>query len=344
MKRNLAIVLTCLLACVLATPALAWQSSTKKKKSAKITSPVVPPGQELNVRVIESLDSGKAEPGDEFHGTLTDPIVVDGKTLYAKGADVTGRVVTARDSGRLSRPGILELELTEVRFGTKKSALHTDPWRLEGKSHTKSNVTKIGGGAAAGAIIGAIAGGGKGAAIGAAVGAGAGTAVAAATGKQEAKVESEAVLTFVTSEPRAAKTASPAPETESSTASEKPGESKPADSKSREVKSYDDDDPAAQSFSARDRRVIRTCFQDHESELPPGLAKREKLPPGLQRQLEKNGTLPPGLQKRVQPLPAVCEKELPRLPRDLERVVFSRRVMIINAASKILDLFDLDEE
>ena len=28
----------------------------------------------------------------------------------------------------------------------------------------------------------------------------------------------------------------------------------------------------------------------------------------------------------------------------LERVVFSRRVMIINAAYKILDLFDLDEE
>ena len=321
-----------MLACALATPSLAWQSSTKKKKSAKLTSPVVPAGQEMSVRIIENLDSGKAKPGDEFHGTLTDPIVVNGTTLYAKGADVTGRVVAARDSGRLSRPGILELELTEVRSGTRKSALHTEPWRLEGKSHTKSNVTKIGGGAAAGAIIGAIAGGGKGAAIGAAVGAGAGTAVAAATGKQEAKVESEAVLTFLTSTP-------------SSTASS--SDSAPSSSSAKSsggVKSYDDDDPAAQSFSARDRRLIRNCFSEHESDLPPGLAKREKLPPGLQRQLEKNGTLPPGLQKRVQPLPAVCETDLPRLPRDLERVVFSRRVMIINAASKILDLFDLDEE
>ncbi len=339
MKRNLAVLMTCFLACALATPsALAGQSSTKKKKSAKITSPVVPPGQELGVRIIEDLDSGKAEPGDEFHGTLTDPIVVDGKTLYAKGADVTGRVVSARDSGRLSRPGILELELTSVKSGTKQSKLATEIIKIEGKSHTKSNDTKIGGGAAAGAIIGAIAGGGKGAAIGAAVGAGAGTAAAAATGKQEAKVESEAVLTFVTSTPPAAASASSS-ETASSTASEKS-----AASKSAGVKSYDDDDPAAYNFSARDRRVIRTCFQDHESELPPGLAKRESLPPGLQRQLEKNATLPPGLQKRVQPLPAVCENELPRLPRDLERVVFSRRVMIINAASKILDLFDLDGE
>jgi len=324
MKRNLAVLLTWLLACALATPsALAWQTTKKKKKTtSKITSPVVPAGTELSVRIIENLDSGRAQAGGEFHGTLTDPIVVNGTTLYARGADVTGRVVSARDSGRLSRPGVLELELTLVKSGTKQSRLTTDPFKVEGKSHTKSNVTKIGGGAAAGAIIGAIAGGGKGAAIGAAVGAGAGTAAAAATGKQEAKVESEAVLVFVTS----------APSSSASTAS------------GSGVKSYDDGDPSAQTFSARDRRVIRTCFQDHESELPPGLAKREKLPPGLQRQLEKNGTLPPGLQKRVQPLPAMCENELPRLPRNLERVVFSRRVMIINAASKILDLFDLDEE
>src|SRR5574341_1561384 len=37
--------------------------------------------------------------------------------------------------------------------------------------------------------------------------------------------------------------------------------------------------------------------------LPPGLAKRERLPPGLQKQLRRNGTLPPGLQKKLEPLP-----------------------------------------
>jgi uncharacterized membrane protein len=66
----------------------------------------------------------------------------------------------------------------------------------EGKSHTKSNVTKIGGGAAAGALIGGLAGGGKGAAIGTAAGAGAGTGVAAATGKEEVTIPAESVLTF----------------------------------------------------------------------------------------------------------------------------------------------------
>jgi hypothetical protein len=33
--------------------------------------------------------------------------------------------------------------------------------------------------------------------------------------------------------------------------------------------------------------------------LPPGLAKREELPPGLEMQVEKNGSLPPGLAKRL---------------------------------------------
>jgi hypothetical protein len=331
MKRHLTVFLALFLAATLATPAVAWQTS-KKKKSSKITSPVVPAGTEISVRIIDALDSGKAQPGDTFQGTLDTAIVSGSTTLYPKGSDVTGRVIAAKDSGRLTRPGVLELELTEVKYGSKRSRLTTDPFKIEGKSHTKSNVTKIGGGAAAGAIIGAIAGGGKGAAIGAAVGAGAGTAVAAATGKQEAKVEPEAVLIFVTSAASTAPTSGSSSTATSSSSAPSSG-----------VKSYDSDDPAAYSFSARDRRVINNCFREHASELPPGLAKRESLPPGLQRQLEKNGTLPPGLQKRVQPLPSFCETDLPRLPRELERVIFGRRVMLIDAAQKILDLFDLED-
>jgi hypothetical protein len=61
-----------------------------------------------------------------------------------------------------------------------------------------SNVTKVGGGAAAGALIGGLAGGGKGALIGTAVGAGAGTGVAAATGKEEAVIRTETAITFTT--------------------------------------------------------------------------------------------------------------------------------------------------
>ena len=95
-------------------------------------------------------------------------------------------------SGRLHKPGELSLRLTSINGETVYSSRVT----RKGKSHTKSNATKIGGGAAAGTLIGALAGGGKGAAIGAGAGAAAGTGVAAATGKQEVSIPAESVLTF----------------------------------------------------------------------------------------------------------------------------------------------------
>jgi hypothetical protein len=41
----------------------------------------------------------------------------------------------------------------------------------------------------------------------------------------------------------------------------------------------------------------------HHGGLPPGLAKRESLPPGLAMQLRERGRLPPGLQKRLTRVP-----------------------------------------
>jgi hypothetical protein len=100
---------------------------------------------------------------------------------------------------------------------------------------------------------------------------------------------------------------------------------------------------AERSFSNRDRRVIQSCFSGDYGDLPPGLAKRDSLPPGLERQVQRNGALPPGLQKRVQPLPMVCENQLPVLAGGLERVILSRRVLLLDQNSVILDIFDLDE-
>ena len=48
--------------------------------------------------------------------------------------------------------------------------------------------------------------------------------------------------------------------------------------------------------------------------LPPGLAKREQLPPGLRAQLHERGELPPGLQKRLIVVPSPLVTRLPRVP------------------------------
>src|SRR2546423_11295377 len=157
----------------------------------------IPAGTPINVRINENLSSEDSRTGDRFTGVLTQSLAVNGRAAFPVGGNVDGQVAAAKKSGRLSDPGVLELMLVSINNGNVSS----QPFVIKGASHTKSNVAKIGGGTAAGAIIGGVVGGGKGAAIGAGVGAGAGTATAAATGKKPAKVESEAVLTFVSNGP-----------------------------------------------------------------------------------------------------------------------------------------------
>ena len=154
----------------------------------------IPAGARLPVRMGTSLSSGTSHVGETFDGTLAHDVVVNGNTVAKAGTPVTGRVTYVKSSGRLHAPGIISVRLTSVGG----QAVSTTSASRKGKSHTKSNATKIGGGAAAGAIIGAIAGGGKGAAIGTLAGGAAGTGVAAYTGKEEAVIGTESVLSFTT--------------------------------------------------------------------------------------------------------------------------------------------------
>ena len=161
----------------------------------------IPVGTSVQVRITEKLSSETANVGQQFHGVLAAPITANGKTLFPKGASVTGEAVNLERSGRLSTPGELHLTLKSIRSGGRTYTVSVQTLMVKGNSHTKSNVTKIGGGAGLGALIGAIAGGGKGAAIGAGVGAAAGTGVAAGTGKQPAEVQSEAALAWTPNAP-----------------------------------------------------------------------------------------------------------------------------------------------
>ncbi|MGH9804170.1 MAG: hypothetical protein ACRD4D_03275 [Candidatus Acidiferrales bacterium] len=95
------------------------------------------------------------------------------------------------------------------------------------------------------------------------------------------------------------------------------------------------------AFGKDHEKSIRDFFgsQQNLQGLPPGLAKREELPPGLQRHLERNGTLPPGLQKRLQPLPSSLEIKLPKTPDGVKRGIVNGNVVVVEErTSKILDI------
>ena len=94
-------------------------------------------------------------------------------------------------------------------------------------------------------------------------------------------------------------------------------------------------------FTDRDRQLIHGYYSGGKG-LPPGLAKRGgKLPPGLEKQLRKNGTLPPGLQKKVQPFPVGLTRQLSPLPSGFSRVMVAGRAIIMDRNHRILDLVAL---
>jgi hypothetical protein len=162
--------------------------------AALAAAETIPSGKRISVRTGSELSSGKNSAGDGFEGTLAHDVVVNGKTVAKAGSTVRGKVTYVKPSGRLHKPGVITVRLSSV----DGIPVHTSAVSRQGASHTKSNATKVGGGAALGAIIGGVAGGGKGALIGAGAGGAAGTGVAAATGKKEAVIPAEALLTFTT--------------------------------------------------------------------------------------------------------------------------------------------------
>ena len=84
-------------------------------------------------------------------------------------------------------------------------------------------------------------------------------------------------------------------------------------------------------FSDRDRVLIRDYYR---RQLPPGLAKKSRLPPGLRKQLYRHGELPPGLQGRA--LPAELERRLSRLPEGYVRIRVGTDVVLMDRRTRVV--------
>lgn len=108
-------------------------------------------------------------------------------------------------------------------------------------------------------------------------------------------------------------------------------------------KHKDDDDQGEQYYKDHDRD-IRGWYGEHQSNLPPGLAKKDRLPPGLEKQLVRRGTLPPGLQKRIQPCPEELGRRLPPPPPDCEHVLIGGHIVLLNRRTNVVvDIFHFED-
>lgn len=89
-------------------------------------------------------------------------------------------------------------------------------------------------------------------------------------------------------------------------------------------------------FSREEQVLISRWYSNDRGGLPPGLAKRDRLPPGLEKQLRRKGTLPPGLQKKIQPMPMGLERQLRVLPTGYRRVVIGGNVVLMNEKTALI--------
>lgn len=96
-------------------------------------------------------------------------------------------------------------------------------------------------------------------------------------------------------------------------------------------------------FTEIEKRIIGEYFgkaagadkgKGKSKQMPPGLARKDELPAGLQNQIVKNGTLPPGLAKRD--LPSDLVLELPAAKKGTQRKIVGSDVVLIQTATGIV--------
>jgi Ni/Co efflux regulator RcnB len=90
-------------------------------------------------------------------------------------------------------------------------------------------------------------------------------------------------------------------------------------------------------------RDIHDWYRTHYSHLPPGLAKRDRLPPGLERQIIVHGYLPVELRQRMQPCPHELEVMLPPPAPGYAHYFIGGNLVLVNRASfQVGDVFHFD--
>ncbi|MGA9390565.1 MAG: hypothetical protein WBV69_08980 [Candidatus Sulfotelmatobacter sp.] len=154
--------------------------------AAQASAPV-PAGTALMVKLETTLATFSNKAGDPFQARLTEPVVLDGKTVIPAGAMVEGRVSRVAEPRRITgKPtiGILPEALvlpTGERLFLDATLVDTNigggtdvnrEGEFKGSGHDRHDQIETGGGTAGGMLIGGLIGGPPGILIGGVVGAG----------------------------------------------------------------------------------------------------------------------------------------------------------------------------
>lgn len=87
-------------------------------------------------------------------------------------------------------------------------------------------------------------------------------------------------------------------------------------------------------FTDHDRRLIGDYYAPRYKSLPPGLAKRDRLPPGHAWRARHNERISDEARWRY--LPFELEQRLTRLPPEYVRVIVGTDVVIMNVRTRVV--------
>lgn len=172
------------------------EASDRTDRAAVAEELVVPAASVIGLRLESALSSEAAQLEDRVTAVVTRDVTVNGRTAIPAGSRVDGVVMAVERGGKFRERARLGIQFTSVRLADHTTLrIRTEPVYRDGESPSREATTKIGIGAAAGAVLGGILGGKKGAVIGGATGAGAGTAVVTAGDRHAAIFEAGSSLT-----------------------------------------------------------------------------------------------------------------------------------------------------
>src|SRR6195256_896135 len=141
----------------------------------------LPTGTALKMKLETTLATFSNHAGDPFQARVTQPVVVDGKTVIPIGTTVQGRVTKTSEPRRVAgKPTIalfpetlvmpngdrIVLNATLVDTNFRRGTDVDNEGQFKGDGHDGKDLTEIGLGTGGGMLIGGLAGGGKGLFVG----------------------------------------------------------------------------------------------------------------------------------------------------------------------------------
>lgn len=109
---------------------------------------VVPADTIIYIRLQQPVTSATAQAGQSFAAVLDEPLLIDSQTIAPQGTEITGKVLAARESGRLHRAGYVRITLSAITVNGKTLPIQTDSVIAGGGSFKNRNLGFIGGGTA----------------------------------------------------------------------------------------------------------------------------------------------------------------------------------------------------